>query len=393
MAVLLENPVRSYAWGSATVIPDLLGLDPTGDPQAELWVGAHPGSPSVVAGDGRTLDQYIAADPAGALGPGVLDRFGAALPYLLKILAIERPLSIQAHPTIAQAAEGFDAEDAAGTPLGSPKRSYQDRNHKPEMVVALTEFEALLGFRDPAEVAAALELSGREEFTQAIAMLRQGDGLRRLVTAWLSLPESEAVRIARTLADEARAHSSHEPFAVVDQLAATYPDDRGLLLALLMRRIRLNPGEAAFVAAGVPHAYLSGFAVEPQASSDNTLRAGLTPKHVDAAEVLRILRYEPDGGMLIVPQDTQAGEQVYPVPGLDEFRLARLQLDAEEIRPSGSGPRVVLVVDGAVAVRAGSAQDAGDSLQLRSGQAAFVPASEPDVVVSGTGTAFTVTPG
>jgi mannose-6-phosphate isomerase len=395
VAVLLENPVRSYAWGSATVIPELLGLEPSGEPQAELWVGAHPGSPSVVAGDGRTLAEYICADPVATLGSGVVERFGGALPYLLKILAIERPLSIQAHPTIAQAGQGYDTEDAAGVPLGSPKRSYQDRNHKPEMVVALTEFEALLGFREPADIAAALERSGREEFTQAIAMLRQGDGLRRLVSAWLSLPESEAVPLARTVADEARSHLDLEPFAVVDQLAAAYPEDRGLLLALLMRRIRLAPGEAAFVAAGVPHAYLSGVAVEPQASSDNTLRAGLTPKHVDAAEVVRILRYEPGGGLLIEPHDVQPGERLYPVPGLDEFRLSRLELHDESIRPSGRGPRVVLVVDGRVSVRARGEADAAvnGGLGLRSGQAAFVPASEPDVVVSGSGTAFTITPG
>ncbi|WP_166349440.1 mannose-6-phosphate isomerase, class I [Phytoactinopolyspora limicola] len=387
MAVLLQNPVRSYAWGSPTVIPELLGQEPDGQPQAELWVGAHPGSPSIVAGDGRTLGEYVAAAPAGTLGPAVAERFGGTLPYLLKILAIERPLSIQAHPTIEQAIEGYHAEEQAGVPLSSPKRSYRDRNHKPEMVVALTEFEALLGFREPAEVAAALDRIGRPEFTEATTMLRADDGLRVLVSHWLALPEAEADALVATLTEAAVRHRDDDPFSVVNELAEVYPGDRGLLLAFLLRPVRLTPGQAAFVAAGVPHAYLSGVAVEPQASSDNTLRAGLTPKHVDAAELQRILKYEPDGGLLVEPRALQPGEQLYPVPGLDEFRLSKLDLTGAPLRPSGAGPRVVLVVDGTATLRS-----ADQEVELPSGHAAFVPASEPDIALTGPATAFTVTP-
>lgn len=388
MAVLLENPVRSYAWGSPTVIPELLGLQPTGEPQAELWVGAHPGSPSVVAGDGRTLGEYVASDPVGALGAAVVDRFGTTLPYLLKILAVQRPLSIQAHPTIEQAVAGFAAEDAAGVPLDSPKRSYRDRNHKPEMVVALTDFQALLGFREPAEIAAALEATGRNEFDEAVSLLHGDDGLRSLTGHWLTLSDADAGRLVGVLVREALLRRPDEQWDVVARLAEEHPGDRGVLLALLMRLVRLRPGEAAFVAAGVPHAYLSGVAVEPQASSDNTLRAGLTPKHVDTAEVQRILRYEPDGGLLIRPEAVGAGEHMYPVHGLDEFRLSRLDPAGSEIMLAAGLPRLVLVVDGAMELTAD-----GFALPLRRGRAAFVTASERDVAVSGSGVAFTVVPG
>jgi mannose-6-phosphate isomerase len=326
VVVLLENPIRSYAWGSPTVIPELLGQPPTGEPQAELWVGAHPGSPSIVVGDGRSLPEYLAADALRTLGPAVTQRFGTVLPFLLKILAIDRPLSIQAHPTIEQAERGFAAEDAAGVALDSPKRSYRDRNHKPEMVVALTDFEALIGFRDAGELAGTFEEAAPELFADAVAILRGDDGLRTLVDSWLSLPESDAARLVEAVTGVARANPGRDPFAVVAQLAGEYPGDRGLLLALLMIRVPLRPGEAAFVGAGVPHAYLSGVAVEPQASSDNTLRAGLTPKHVDTAEVARILRYEPRGGLVVRPRECGPGEYVYPVGGLEEFRICRLQL-------------------------------------------------------------------
>lgn len=385
MAVLLlNNPVRSYAWGSPTVLAEILGREPSGEPEAELWVGAHPDSPSTVAGDGRTLDQYIADDPEATLGPAVLRRFGPKLPFLLKILAVERPLSIQTHPTIAQAVEGYAAEDTAGIPRDSPLRSYRDRNHKPEMVVALTEFEALLGFDDPATVAATLEQSDEPDLAGAAAVLRAEDGLANLVRRWLSLPDGEAERIVAALTAEASARGHDARFALVHRLSQAYPMDRGLLLALLMRHVRLTPGEAAFVPAGVPHAYLSGVAVEPQASSDNTLRAGLTAKHVDTAEVMRLLRYEPGGAALITPVPDGAAE-VYPVASVEEFLLSRVPLTGDGVLVPG--PRLVLVVDGAAELTAPSAAP----LPLRRGQAGFVPASDTTAALTGDGVAFTLT--
>lgn len=384
MAVLLDNPVRSYAWGSPTVIPELLGRPPSGQPEAELWVGAHPGSPSTVAGDGRTLAELISADPTGTLGDPVVDRFGPRLPFLLKILAVDRPLSIQVHPTIEQAVEGYEAEDAAGLALDDPRRSYHDRNHKPEMAVALTRFEALVGFDDPLLVAAALEQCEHPDLVGAATVLRDEGGLERLVRRWLTLDDDAAAEVVTVLTAEASARRQDPRFGLVHRLSEAYPHDRGLLLALLLRHHELSPGEGVFVPAGVPHAYLSGVAVEPQASSDNTLRAGLTPKHVDVAEVLRILRYEPLGGVFVAPSPVPGttGTEAYPVADVDELRLSRVRLVPGGPGVPVPGPRLVLVVDGSAAV---------DGVRLARGRAAFVPAADVSATLTGDGVAFTLT--
>lgn len=386
VAVLLDNPVRSYAWGSLTVLAELLGRAPSGEPEAELWVGAHPGAPSTVVGEGRTLDDYIAAAPEATLGDAVVRRFGPRLPFLLKILAVERPLSVQVHPTIEQAGEGYAAEDAAGIALDSPQRSYRDRNHKPEMVVARTEFEALLGFADPLARAELLRSCRSEALVHAGTVLRSPGGLERLVRQWLSLPDAEVDALVADMTSEAAARTDEGHLGLVHRLAKEYPGDRGLLLALLMRHVRLQPGEAVFVPAGVPHAYLSGVAIEPQASSDNTLRAGLTAKHVDTAEVLRLLRYEPDGAMPIQPRAGGAGEQVYPVPGLDEFVLSSIDLSAAgtPVRTPG----VVLVVAGTATVTTSES-----TIEVGQGQAVFVSAADRSPQLYGDGVAFAVTTG
>lgn len=394
MIVALENPIRSYDWGSITALPELLGVRPTGRPQSELWVGAHPGSPSRVVG-GADLDAYLATDPRTLLGPATTERFGARLPYLVKILAVERPLSIQVHPTIAQAEAGYAADDSALIPLSAPHRRYRDRGHKPEMVVAVTPFEALLGFADPAGTAAMLTgfaLPGLAPVVEALA----AGSLRGAVETILGLPPDDAAALAgqvTRVAATAAADTDEGPFDLVAKLAVDYPADRGILLALLMEHVYLEPGDAAFVPAGVPHAYLHGMAVEPQASSDNTLRAGLTAKHVDVDEVAKILRYEAGGVVRVTARSTgrPGGEAVYPVP-VDEFVLTRWNL-ATEAAPARIGdgraaPWVVLVLSGSAEVRA----EAG-AVTLGPGQAAFVPAADAVSVptLQGTGTVFGVT--
>lgn len=378
--VLLDSPVRPYVWGSTTAIAEIQDRPPSGRPEAELWVGAHPDSPSTVVGDGRTLDRFIADDAEAALGADVLARFGPRLPFLLKILAVERPLSIQVHPTTAQAVAGHAAQDAAGIPADSPRRSYHDRSHKPELVVALTDFETLLGFADPADRAALLETCEHPELAGAAALLRGADGLRNLTDRWLNLPEASARAVVEALTAEASARDE-PPFALVRRLSRIYPNDRGLLLALIMRPVRLKPGQAAFVPAGLLHAHLSGVVVEPQANSDNVLRAGLTAKHVDVAEVMRLSRFEPGGGVFVHPEERADGEQAYPAPGIDEFLLSRVDLSATGV--TAHGPRLVLVIDGEAVVSAASSQ-----VTLRSGESAFIPASDVAPRLSGKGVAF-----
>lgn len=385
MAVLLDNPVRAYAWGSTTVIPELLGREPSGEPEAELWVGAHSGAPSMVVAEGCTLEDHVAHDPAAALGEPVVARFGPRLPFLLKVLAVGKPLSVQVHPTIEQAIDGYAAEDAAEVPLDSPRRSYRDRNHKPEMVVARSDFEALIGFDDPSTTADLLATCRHTDLVAASTVLRGPDGLENLVRRWLTLPDAQAGELVAALTEEASERLAGG-FGIVQRLAREYPGDRGLLLALLMRHVRLEPGEAVFVPAGVPHAYLSGVAIEPQASSDNTLRAGLTAKNVDAAEVLRLLRYVPDGGVVVRPRSGAPGERVYEVPELDEFVLSELRPSTADVPVSG--PAVVLVVDGAATVHTSTTD-----VPLGRGQAAFVPAADHAAKVSGECVAYALRTG
>ncbi|MGH8827737.1 MAG: mannose-6-phosphate isomerase, class I [Jiangellaceae bacterium] len=383
MVVLLENPVREYAWGSPTVIPALLGRAASGEPHAELWVGAHAGSPSTVVDD-STLDRFIAADPRSALGESACERFGPALPFLLKVLAVQRPLSIQVHPNLEQAAAGYAAEDAAGIPLDSPQRSYRDRNHKPEMALALTDFEALLGFAEPAHIFAVLEAFGHPDLDAAADLVRAA-GLTRLVRRWLTLGSEETDRLVTEVAKIAAQQRAEDPFALVSRLAEDYPGDRGVLIALLMQHVRLRPGEAVFVPAGVPHAYLSGVAVEAQTSSDNTVRAGLTPKHVDVAEAMRLLRYDDHGAVAVVPIPGARGELVYVAPGVSEFRMSRVELSTEGLELP-AGPRLILVLEGWADVNSGDSH-----CRLQRGQAAFVKAAEPDSRLAGRGVAVAVT--
>lgn len=395
MIVVLENPIRSFDWGSITALPELLGVRPSGHPQAELWVGAHPGSPSRLVGGGPTLDAYLAADPESLLGPVVTERFGDRLPYLLKILTVERPLSIQVHPTVPQAQAGYAADDAAQIPISAPNRRYRDRSHKPEMVVAVTSFEALLGFADPAVSAAVLADLAIPALTPVVDALAAGS-LRDAVGTVLALRDDAAAAVAldvTSIAAAAAGASDEGPFDLVARLAVDHPADRGILLALLMNHVQLTPGDAAFVPAGVPHAYLHGVAVEPQASSDNTLRAGLTSKHVDLDEVGKILRYEPDGVVRVSPQSTGPAhvESVYPVPA-DEFVLTRWNLSAGTTQATIGGghpvPWAVLVLSGSAQVGVGS-----DAVTLGPGQAAFIPATDAAAkpTLHGSGIVFGVT--
>ncbi|MFE6286013.1 mannose-6-phosphate isomerase, class I [Streptomyces sp. NPDC057877] len=378
---LLDNTIRPYAWGSPTAIPALLGAEPTGEPQAEMWMGAHPGAPSRTARG--TLADVIATAPDRELGTAAVEKFGPRLPFLLKILAAGAPLSLQVHPDLTQAKQGYDDEERRGIPLDAPHRNYKDANHKPELICALTEFDGLCGFRDPVQAADLLDGLGVDSLKPYVDLLHahpEDAALREVLTAVLSADRAE---MARTVTEATtactRLGGTYAPYA---DLAHHYPGDPGVIAAMLLNHVHLQPGEALYLGAGIPHAYLSGLGVEIMANSDNVLRCGLTPKHVDVPELLRVVRFEPTDPGVLRPEASPDGEEVYETP-IDEFRLSRYVLP-----PGGATHDLTRPTPQILLCTAGSVQAGGH--ELTPGHSVFVPAGET-AEVSGSGTLFRAT--
>lgn len=401
----LTGTTRDYAWGSRTAIPDLLGGPAGSAPVAELWLGAHASTPSPVldAASGPGLGPWagpqtpvvtdlaalIAADPVTTLGEDVRARFGDTLPYLLKVIAPERPLSLQVHPHVERARSGYDAENAAGIPLDAENRSYRDRNHKPELVYALTPFEALCGFRAPrraAELFAGLASPLADKLHSVLRSDPSPAGVRAAFTSLLAADSRPSAHDVGLLVDACRARlaqgsTSPRADAIVLALAHAYPGDPGVVASLLLNPVSLQPGEALFVPAGGVHAYLGGLGIEVMASSDNVLRAGLTPKHVDVDELLECVDYVAAPPIRTAPEVFHGATRVFYAP-VDDFELSVTELDDDAVHPlPGRGPRVLLCLDGPVTV-----VSERDELLLHRGDAAFVPASDGRLTVSGRGT-------
>ncbi|MFF8632462.1 mannose-6-phosphate isomerase, class I [Streptomyces werraensis] len=378
----LAPVVRAYSWGSHTAIPALLGQQPDGEPLAELWFGAHHAAPSPIAGRPGTPDlaAAIAADPVGELGEASLAAHGPHLPFLLKLLAAARALSVQVHPTREQARAGHDREDAAGIPVDAPHRTFKDRNHKPELLCALGPFEALCGFREPActaDLLDALSVPGLEPWAASLRSRPQRDSLGHTLQAALTAPRRLVHAVADALPALAGSPGSWSSAAAAyATVAADFPDDPGLLAALLLNHVSLDAGEALYVAAGVPHAYLRGTGVEIMANSDNVLRCGLTDKHVDTALLSEIVDLAAKRPSVIRASPTRVkGEAHYASPAA-EFALSRVEVGAEAVCLTDAGPQVLLCLTGEALLEAG--------LTLAAGAAAFVPAGSP-CAVSGAG--------
>ena len=384
---LLHGAIRTYAWGSRTAIAEFTGRPaPTAHPEAELWLGAHPGDSAMLvdsAGQTSLLD-VIAADPNGELGPAVRDRFGDALPFLVKVLAADEPLSLQAHPSAQQAVEGYARENRRGVPVNSPERNYRDRSHKPELLVALGEFEALAGFRPAArsvELMRALAVPELEPYIALLAGQPDAAGLRALFTTWITAPQPDVDVLIGAVLEGAVAYvrSGKREFAAeartVLELGERYPGDAGVLAALLLNRINLQPGEGIFLPAGNLHSYLHGMGMEVMANSDNVLRGGLTPKHVDVPELLRVLDFQPVDDMR-VGTHREGIEVVYDTPSA-EFAGSVLILDGEDLghevdAPSRhDGPQILVCTQGSVTARAKSGE-----VRLERGTAAWVAADD-----------------
>lgn len=373
----LDNPVRSYDWGSRTALAELLGRPaPASEPEAELWMGAHPSAPSRAWIDGRwtPLGELVAAHPVEILGARGLERHGAELPYLFKVLAVERPLSVQAHPDREQAIAGHRRESAAGVP--PEERNYPDAKPKPEIVYALTPFSMLRGFRPAAEIRELVERFGLSTLLPADA------GIEPFFAAWMALAPPRLDEVLAALLERAR-EIGGEVADWIERLAATYPGDPGILAPLALNLHRLEPGEAVYTGARVLHAYLEGLGIELMTSSDNVVRGALTSKHRDAAELTRILSFRPDPPRALVPTVE---------PGVHRFAAseAGLELSVLELseRPiAGGGDRgveIMLSVDGeGVLTPQGEAP-----IELTPGSSLLIPAAVEGYEVTGKGRLF-----
>lgn len=392
----LSNTVQRYDWGSVDAIPHLLGTDPEGGPQAELWLGAHASAPSVahVHGTDVALDALVREVPVQTLGHRVAEQFGPRLPYLLKVLAAGRALSLQVHPSPRQAREGFARENKAGLPLGSPQRSFHDDQHKPEMLVALTQFEGLAGFRTPRTILEILEgLKGGlvDGVRRTLQHDRSHEGMREAFSLLLSARGDAGCQadIETTLDSVRERLASGSPFTRADQtvadLAAQHPGDPGAIASLMLNRVSLEPGEAVFTPAGEVHAYLSGLGVEIMASSDNVLRAGLTTKRVDEAALVECASFAPHAPA--VPEVTTSGGRgqvhTYRVP-VTEFALTTADVDPHEpVTLPATGPRIVLCLAGTVELTA-DRSDEGPTV-MGPGTSVFVPHDAGNLLATGSG--------
>lgn len=354
---LIRGAAQHYDWGSIDAIPSILGVDPDGRPWAELWLGDHPSAPATVpAESGRPLAEH--------------------LPFLLKLLAAGSPLSLQVHPSRAQAEAGYEREESAGIPADAPERTYRDRNHKPELLCALSPFRALCGFRDPAASAADLRGLGIEALNPVVAALEDGrldEALRLLLSSELG----DTAAIAREAAHARR----DDPWTAT--IAGAHPDDIGVVTALLLNRVELRPSEGLYLDAGTLHAYLGGTAIELMACSDNVVRGGLTSKFVDTRELLAVLDPRPAQPVIVEPEQVDAVTTTWRTPA-EEFRLWRLQ---PNIRPRSIevfGPEVLLCLDGRAEI---------DDVALVRGAAAYVAPTLGAYSIRGEATVYRATVG
>jgi mannose-6-phosphate isomerase len=393
---VLEPVVQPYAWGSRYAIAEIQGRPaPAPGPEAELWMGAHPSAPSGLHRDGRpvTLDRVIAADPERELGPACTARFGPRLPFLLKILAPEKALSIQVHPDRAQAEAGYRDETARGVAPGD--RNYTDDWPKPELLCAVTRFEVLAGFRPAGDIIAllaALDVAQLRPVASELDGTPGAAGQAAALCRILGWPAGQRDRLlAEVLAACARVAAGGGRYAAacaaVTRVAADHPGDLGLVAALLLNYTVLEPGEAVYMAAGGLHAYIKGVGVELLANSDNVLRAGLTCKRIDIPELLRLV--DPAVPVPVIHPHPLSGQVLrYDTPA-PEFRLYRVAPAGGEVPLPDTGPRIVLCIDGAATLRTRD----GDAVKLGRGESCFAPAADGDVTASGQAVLFAAASG
>jgi mannose-6-phosphate isomerase len=384
----LQNPVMPYAWGSRTAIADLTGRPaPSPQPEAELWMGAHPKAPSQVICNGRrvSLRDWIAQAPEAILGETVVRRFGRQLPFLFKVLAAAEPLSIQAHPNMAQARAGYERENRAGIPLDAPQRNYRDGSHKPEILCALTEFWGVNGFRAIEDLRRQLSRYCPDTLSPFFAArdhTRPEKALRQLFGHMLTLQGQTKTNIIAEALDRSATAWPEDPISRwVLKLSTAYPGDIGILAPIILNLVALAPGQAMYLPAGQLHAYLEGVGIELMANSDNVLRGGLTPKHIDQDELMAVLCFQSSDPGVMRAQPISPTEACF-LTSAAEFSLVKLSITTG-CRHEASPDRnieilIVLAGEATLAV-----VDSGEEILLRRGDSLLIPAAAAAYRISG----------
>jgi len=379
----LINSVQNYAWGSQTALTDLYGIpNPDNLPMAELWMGAHPKSSSKIedaSGNVRALRDVIEADKTALLGNAVADRFGE-LPFLFKVLCADQPLSIQVHPNKKASELGFAKENAAGIPLDAAERNYKDPNHKPELVFALTPFLAMNAFREFSEIVSLLQpVAGAHTAIAHFLENPDAASLSQLFASLLNMQgdeKSHALAILKTALDSQQG----EPWQTIRVISEFYPDDSGLFSPLLLNVVKLNPGDAMFLFAETPHAYLQGVALEVMANSDNVLRAGLTPKYIDIPELVANVKFVAKPAADLLTQPVKNGAELdFPIP-VEDFAFSLHDLSHTETTIAQESAAILFCVEGEAVLNKGEQR-----LVLKPGESAFIAANESPITISGTG--------
>ena len=392
----LKNTIQPYVWGSYTAIPELLGKkSESSAPQAELWMGAHPKAPSMVMLNGRleSLEELIKKYPIDILGRNVAQQFNNELPYLFKVLAAAKPLSLQAHPSASQAREGYRRENDLDIPLNSPQRNYKDPHHKPECICALTPFWALHGFRKIPEfitLAGHLQLNSMEPLLDILRRRPDEEGLKSFFRQMMTLPADQKKHLALNAGDAADKLKQHnDVFRWIVTLSESYPEDIGVISPLYLNLVRLDPGQALFLPAAELHAYLEGVGIELMANSDNVLRGGLTPKHIDVAELLEVLDFGERVPNLLTCRPGNAGEFVYECPA-KEFILSVIHVKPNTSYPSPRKRSVEILL---CTAGVGKIKDfgSGKEMTLKKGHTVIVPAATIAYSLTGNATIYKAT--
>ena len=370
---LLASNIQHYHWGDYAFIPELQGRPKSDQPEAELWIGAHPTSPSKTLETNRGLDDIISTDPQNTLGPQASD-FQNELPFIMKILAIREPLSIQVHPNTQQAEEGFTSTQSGI----NETQLYSSPRGKEEVVCALTQTDLKFGFRKVREIHSIIDAIGDPDLSaigESFSEETASQGLKKVIEKILSIEpnQMDPIMSAVVSADMSGTVINEKELTYFANLSETYSADPGLLLFLLLNFVSLEPGDFLYVSPGVTHAYLSGNVVEITSNSDNVIRCGLTPKHVNAQEFLSIASFVSDKPQIQKPADSHHSYES-PTP----FMLTRLDLK-EEFETAVNGPEILISTQNNFNIT----NNKGESIHVEQGQPVWIPHSDSSYKITG----------